>query len=65
MRGRFNHASIAATEHDTRELRMFSRFVTELAAHKALEQTIGRRLPLRLATLPESYWNPQKDPAHD
>lgn len=54
----FNHNRIARTENDTRELRMFSQFLLEMGAHNELERTLGRKLPLNLATLPESYWNP-------
>lgn len=56
----FNHSRIARTENDTRELRMFSQFLLEMGAHTELERTIGRKLPLNLATLPESYWNPPR-----
>lgn len=51
---------ITRSENDTRELRMFSRYLTEMGAHKRLEQVTKKRLPVNLATLPESYWNPPR-----
>lgn len=50
---------ITRSEHDTRELRTFARFLMETAAHKQLEQTLGKRLPLETATVKREWWDPR------
>lgn len=50
---------IARSENDTRELRMFSRFLIEDAAHKQLERTLGKRLPFETTTVPNDWWDPR------
>ena len=44
---------------------MFSRYLIEMSAHMTLERTVGRKLPVHLATLPESYWNPPREKNED
>jgi hypothetical protein len=50
---------ITNSEHDTRELRLFKRFLLEDAAHKQLERTLGKRLPFETTTVPNEYWDPR------
>lgn len=50
---------ITASENDTRELRTFSRFLQERAAHKELERVTGRELPMETATVDREWWDPR------
>ena len=50
---------ITRSENDTRQLRLFSRFLIERGAHKALEATLGKRLPFETTTVPNDFWDPR------
>jgi hypothetical protein len=50
---------ITASENDTRELRTFSRFLQERAAHRELERVTGRELPMETATVDRKWWDPR------
>ena len=52
---------ITRSENDTRELRLFTRFLLEHGAHKRLEQAIGKRLPFETTTVPNEWWNPRDE----
>lgn len=52
---------ITRSEQDTRELRTFTRYLIELAAHKQLEKTVGRKLPMDTATVPRKWWDPRDE----
>lgn len=60
---------ITRSEHDTRELRTFGRFLLELGAHRELERTLRRRLPMETATVDRNWWDPRGEfpraPTHD
>jgi len=50
---------ITRSENDTRQLRLFKRFLIEDAAHKQLEKTLGKRLPFETTTVPNEFWDPR------
>lgn len=50
---------IGPTEKDTRELRTFKRYLSEVSTHKQLERTVGKRLPMETATVPRDWWDPR------
>jgi hypothetical protein len=50
---------IAQSENDSRELRTFSRYLQERAAHKELERVAGRELPMETATVDREWWDPR------
>ena len=47
------------SEQDVKELKTFERFLTEYAANKELEKTVGRKLPLATITVPNEWWDPK------
>jgi len=48
---------MARSQNDQEELETFKRFVAERAAHRSLEQVVGKRLPFSTVTVPQGWWD--------
>lgn len=50
---------ITQSENDTREIRIFKRFLIERGTHQELQRTLKRKLPFQTTTVPNEWWDPR------